>query len=207
MVKKKIARGREAKKTSPSLRHAELVSASPGHEILKKIQDDGCSFGLPRGISLPHVRAELPFGFDTPHESPGFLLWQTTVMWQRRIKQVLQLYEVSHGQFVIMALLLWLREHKLETNQVQIVQYSKLDKMTVSQALKKLAAQGLVHRIEHETDTRAKNVTLTIKGVALVRTLVPLVEAMDKHFFGRLPQATQKILIETLSQLTQGALP
>jgi DNA-binding MarR family transcriptional regulator len=148
---------------------------------------------------------ELPFGFDTPHDSPGFLLWQTTVVWQRHIKHVLQPYEVSHPQFVILALLLWLSEHRHETNQVQIAQYSKLDKMTVSQALKKLTLQGLVHRSEHEADTRAKHVMLTAQGIELVQKLVPLVEGVDAQFFGRLSKDAEQTLIKTLGPLVEGA--
>ena len=36
-----------------------------------------------------------PFGFDAPEDSPGFLLWQTTISWQRMIKQALELYDAK----------------------------------------------------------------------------------------------------------------
>jgi len=126
---------------------------------------------------------ESPFGFDKPEDSLGFLLWQTTITWQRLIKAVLEPYEISHAQFVIMALLLWLEEHHHDTTQILLVNLSKLDKMTVSQSLKKLSTQGLVVRTEHATDTRAKRAALTEKGRALVRQLVPLVEQVDADFF------------------------
>ncbi len=29
------------------------------------------------------------FGFEQPEHSPGFLLWQTTITWQRLIKKAL----------------------------------------------------------------------------------------------------------------------
>jgi DNA-binding MarR family transcriptional regulator len=106
---------------------------------------------------------------------------------------------------VILALLLWLSEHRHETNQVQIAQYSKLDKMTVSQALKKLTLQGLVHRSEHEADTRAKHVMLTAQGIELVQKLVPLVEGVDAQFFGRLSKDAEQTLIKTLGPLVEGA--
>jgi MarR family transcriptional regulator, organic hydroperoxide resistance regulator len=47
--------------------------------------------------------SNLPFGFDRPEDSHGFLLWQTTMIWQRQIKQALEPYNISHAQFVIMA--------------------------------------------------------------------------------------------------------
>ncbi len=46
-----------------------------------------------------------PFGFDAPEDSPGFLLWQTTISWQRMIKKALEPHDISHAQFVIMAIL------------------------------------------------------------------------------------------------------
>ena len=127
--------------------------------------------------------ADLPFGFKQPEDSPGFLLWQTTVVWQRLIKKALEPYKISHSQFVIMALLLWLDEHKKDTTQSVISTWSKLDKMTVSNSLKELSSKKLVCRSENQIDTRAKNVALTETGKMLVCQLVPRIEAIDAEFF------------------------
>ena len=144
----------------------------------------------------------LPFGFDKPEDSPGFLLWQTTMIWQRQIKKALEAYDISHAQFVIMATLMWFEAHHYDTTQISIVNWSQLDKMTVSQSLKKLVILGYVNRIEHETDTRAKSVSLTEKGKERVRTLVPIVEGIDSIFFGKASHKEQKSLIHILRKLT-----
>ncbi len=144
----------------------------------------------------------LPFGFERPEDSPGFLLWQTTLIWQRQIKQTLESYAISHAQFVIMATLLWFAAHRYATTQIQIANWSKLDKMTVSKSLKKLVALGCVKRAEHATDTRAKCVSLTPKGNELIRKLVTLVEASDQLFFAKLSANKQKNLIQILAQLS-----
>ena len=146
---------------------------------------------------------ELPFGFDQPEDSPGFLLWQTTVVWQRLIKKVLEPAEVSHAQFVIMALLLWSEANHVETTQVLIAKRSKLDKMTVSVSLKKLVGRGLVSRVEHATDTRAKSVSLTKTGEALVRELIPAVERVDALFFEEISKEDQQTLIAMLGRLAE----
>lgn len=148
--------------------------------------------------------SDLPFGFDKPEDSPGFLLWQTTMIWQRQIKRSLEPYDISHAQFVIMATLMWFEAHRYNTTQILIVNWSKLDKMTVSKSLRKLAALGYVHRIEHETDTRAKSVSLTEKGKEMVRTLVPIVERIDSTFFGKASHKEQKSLVQILAKLTAG---
>ncbi|MBX9786985.1 MAG: MarR family winged helix-turn-helix transcriptional regulator [Alphaproteobacteria bacterium] len=141
------------------------------------------------------------FGFEVPEDSPGFLLWQTTITWQRLIKKALDSYEISHPQFVIMAVALWLKEHHQDPTQVSIVRLSKLDKMTVSTSLKKLSLQGYVSRKESEKDTRAKWVNLTPQGKALVSKLIPMVEGIDAEFFGKVSQRDQQSLIQILGNL------
>lgn len=148
---------------------------------------------------------KLPFGFERAEDSHGFLLWQTTMVWQRLIKKALENYDISHAQFVIMATLLWFDAHRMDTTQVRIVNWTKLDKMTVSKSLKKLVAMGIVKRIEHETDTRAKSVFLTTKGKALAKKLIPLVEGVDAKFFERVSKDRQAQLISIFKQLTEEA--
>lgn len=148
-----------------------------------------------------------PFGFDKPKDSPGFLLWQVTMVWQRQIKKVLEPYAITHPQFVIMATVMWFTLHDHEITQVLIASWSKLDKMTVSKSLKDLVARGLMNRIEHETDTRAKNVTLTAQGKKMMRTLVPIVEGIDADFFGAVRSQDQQQLIAILSKLTESTEP
>ena len=143
------------------------------------------------------------FGVKRAEDSPGLLLWQTTLTWQRLIRESLDPYEIAHPQFVILAILLWFSEKNMESTQVMIVTWSKLDKMTVSQSLKKLEGRGLVKRHEHAIDTRAKSVHLTEDGKDLIRTLVPLVEGVDAQFFGSLPQKVQNSLIQMLGTLAR----
>ena len=78
--------------------------------------------------------------------------------------------------------------------------------MTVSKSLRKLVALSYVHRIEHETDTRAKSFSLTEKGKEMVRTLVPIVEGIDNSFFGKASDQEQKSLVQILAKLTAGTL-
>lgn len=142
-----------------------------------------------------------PFGFEKPEDSPGFLLWQTTVIWQRLIKNALEPFEISHAQFVIMAILMWFEEHDYDAVQVSIVEWSKLDKMTVSQSLKKSAAQRLITRKEHKIDTRAKQVTLTDKGRTLIGKLIPVVESIDAQFFNAISKKDEQTLLTILNTL------
>ena len=137
-----------------------------------------------------------PFKVKEADHSLGFLLWKTTTVWQRLIKKALEPFEVSHAQFVLMASLLWFEIQKKKLTQVDLIDLSKLDKMTVSSSLKKLSAQNFVSRKESEEDTRAKIVSLTTKGRNLAKKLVPLVEEVDQKFFSELKKNERKELCE-----------
>ena len=141
------------------------------------------------------------FGFEEAEDSPGFLLWQTTVTWQGLIKQALEPFLISHTHHVILAILLWFEEHQQEPTQASVVKWSKLDKMTISNALKRLTTDGYITRHDHEIDTRAKRVSLTAKGKSLAQKLVPIVEAVDAAYFGKLPPQDKKDLIRILGLL------
>ena len=146
-------------------------------------------------------KANSAFGFDHPEDSPGFLLWQTTMTWQRLIKKALDLHDISHAQFVVLAITLWFENKNHEVSQNLIVRQSKLDKMTVSQSLKKLVADGYIQRSEHSEDTRMKAVCLTKKGKTLASKLVPIVEKVDVNFFDAISKQDQKILLSVLNNL------
>ena len=145
----------------------------------------------------------LPFGFDSPKSSPGFLLWQTTTLWQRHIKKALEAYDISHAQFVILASLRWFESDACDTTQSDIIAHTKLDKMTVSKSLKKLVSIGFVNRFENITDTRSKNVTLTDSGRAMVDKIVPIIEKIYDNFFGQISKSKQQDLIKNLLQLSR----
>lgn len=141
------------------------------------------------------------FGFDKPKDSPGFLLWEVSITWQRMIKKALEPYDISHSEFVIMALTLWLTSNRNDVTQVMIVEMSKLDKMTVSKCLRDLFLRGFVQRIEHPKDTRAKSISLTYEGEKLLQILVPLVEGVDANFFSALSFEQQQTLIDIFKEI------
>lgn len=148
-----------------------------------------------------HIMPNSIFSFHKAEDSPGFLLWQATIIWQRLIKKTLDVHGISHAQFVILAITLWFENKHQPVSQGVIVQQSKLDKMTVSKSLKKLVSDGIIKRLENQEDTRSKSVHLTKKGKALASKLVPLVEKLDKQFFGVIKKSNQQSLITILNDL------
>ncbi len=92
-----------------------------------------------------------------------------------------------------------------EPTQITLARGSKLDKMTVSKALKALIGRGWVKRHEHAHDTRAKAVRLTDKGRAMTGVLAPIVEGVDARFFEALTATERRRFQAAIARLIDGA--
>ncbi|PJZ69602.1 MarR family transcriptional regulator [Leptospira perolatii] len=128
---------------------------------------------------------EKVFSFKNADDSPGFLLWQVSNLWQREIRKVLEPFELTHAQFVLLAVSFWLKTVGMEATQVRIAERAKTDPMTTSTVLRTLEKKKLIRRFDHSTDTRAKLVEVTEKGEALLHEVVPGVEGFDSRFFAQ----------------------
>jgi len=126
------------------------------------------------------------FGVKAAEDSPGFLLWQVTTLWQRGIKKALDSIEITHPQFVLLASLLWLSRQKESVTQIDLSQHSKIDPMTTSTVIRTLERKELIERQEHHTDTRAKAITLTNNGLKVTRQAIKIIEKFDTDFFSSL---------------------
>lgn len=125
----------------------------------------------------------IEFRFNNPDDSPGYLLWQLTTCWQRKLKRELDKLDITHTQFVLLASLAWLSKKKEAVTQVDIATESKTDRMMVSKVLRTLQSKGLINRQEHATDTRAKTVSLTQQGALIIQQALIVVEQVDVDFF------------------------
>jgi DNA-binding MarR family transcriptional regulator len=69
-----------------------------------------------------------------------------------------------------------------------LVEHAKLDKMTLSKAIRKLEESGLVRREPSTTDTRAMQVRFTVPGRKLIHRAIIAVERADDEFFSCLTE-------------------
>ena len=121
--------------------------------------------------------------FQNSDESPGLLFWQVSVLWQRKIKDALRPYGITHTQFVILAVTHELNEKNLCVTQNDISNFSMIDVMTVSTTLRLLEKKNLITRENHPADTRAKSITNTVHGEEIIKIVNPIIEAVDNDFF------------------------
>ncbi len=137
----------------------------------------------------------MSFSFKTPEDSPGFMLWQLTCQWQREQRSALKKIGLTHPQFVVLASLLWISTHSEESvTQQQIVDHSKIDKMSMSDLVVTLEQKKLIKRGSHKTDARAYALTLTSKGRECALKAIPIVEGIDTQFFKREVNKVQRFV-------------
>ena len=126
--------------------------------------------------------------YEEAGASPGFVLWQVAAVWQRALRAALAEVGLTHAQFVLLASAWWLEEHAAErggepVTQVLVAAHARTDVVMTSEVLRTLERKGLLRRLRHPTDARAKHIALTPAGRRLARRAVALVEAADDAFF------------------------
>ncbi len=131
---------------------------------------------------------EIDFHFKSPNDSPGYLLGQLTMLWQRKQKKVLDPLDLTQTQFVLLAALGWLSKKNEVVTQVDIANQSNADRMMVSKVLRTLEEKGFITRQEHETDTRAKTIRLTNIGELVLQKAIIEIENADLDFFSTLEE-------------------
>jgi MarR family transcriptional regulator, transcriptional regulator for hemolysin len=127
-----------------------------------------------------------PFRHPKADDSPGFLLWKLTALWQRKLADVLDAHGITQTQYAILASLRWFEEQGEPPSQAHLAEHTRIDKMTLSKALRRLEVQQLVKRRPSKDDSRAMEVAFTAKGRKLIPQAVMGVENADADFFGRL---------------------
>ena len=126
---------------------------------------------------------EIQFHFKSPNDSPGYLLGQLTMLWQRKQKKVLDPLDLTQTQFVLLAALGWLSKKSSTVTQADIATQSNADRMMVSKVLRTLQDKGFITRKAHETDTRAKTIRLTAVGEVVLQKAIVEIENADLDFF------------------------
>jgi DNA-binding MarR family transcriptional regulator len=143
-----------------------------------------------------------PFG-SRPDISPGFLLWRTTLRWQRAVGAALKPLGLTHVQFVLLASVWWLTEQARNQAelpiQAQVAAHAEADVMMTSSVLRTLESRGLVTRTTDPADARVKRLAVTEEGRRRAVEAVAVVEAVDAGFFSRARDRNQ--VLDVLRQL------
>lgn len=145
-----------------------------------------------------------------PGDSPGFLLWRTTLRWQRAITTALRPLGLTHVQFVLLASAWWLSDQAATgigaeapgamPSQRQLAAQAGVDVMMTSQVIRALTARHLLVGVEDPADARVRRVTVTADGRRLALRAIDVVETADAAFFGGVRDRAQ--VLDVLLQLS-----
>ena len=136
--------------------------------------------------------------FEDEAESTGLALWRVTNRWQAAQRATLAPFDLTHVQFVLLASLTWLDAEP--PTQKELAAHAGTDPMMTSQVLRALETKGLVERLPHPTDGRARLLSVTLAGRELANRAVVAVEACDAAFFA--PLAARGVFTKELGRLT-----
>jgi DNA-binding MarR family transcriptional regulator len=136
----------------------------------------------------------------SPGGSPGFLLWHTTLRWQREVAATLAPLGLTHVQFVLLACTWWLNSEGQHPNQITVAGQAGTDVKMTSQVLRVLEQKGLIAREVDPADTRAKRLRVTAAGSELAPRAIEAVEATDARFFAPVPVHEAVSLLSRLAR-------
>lgn len=124
-----------------------------------------------------------------PSESPGLLLWRTTMRWQRVMTAALAPLDLTHVQFVLLASAMWLGRNGQPPNQVQLAAQAGTEVKMTSDVVARLEAKGLILREPDPHDSRAKVIRITAAGATAAQRAIVAVETADAAFFEPVDEA------------------
>ena len=136
-----------------------------------------------------------------PGDSPGFLLWHTTLRWQRDVAAALGPLDLTHVQFVLLACAWWLNGQGQRPNQLALARQAGTDVKMTSQVVRTLESKGLIAREVDPDDTRAKRLHVTEAGAELAPRAIAAVESVDARFFQPVARDDALALLRTLAGL------
>lgn len=132
----------------------------------------------------------------------GFLLWQVSKLWQRRLALSLRDVGLPPTQAVILANVLRLGEEGREVTQSTLSKATKVDRMTASQTLRALEEKRLITRRSSATDSRTNQIRLTELGRERALEAIARLAAAHHAFF-RLLKRDERQMVSYLQRLVR----
>ena len=91
----------------------------------------------------------------------GLLIWQTSNLWQSKLRKELSKYKISFNEYIIIETIYNLSILSNNISQIDIVHNSFIDKSVVSAKLSQLVKKKLIKKMT-SNDNRSNRLTLTM---------------------------------------------
>jgi len=118
----------------------------------------------------------------------GLLIWQTSNIWQSKLRKILKNYKISLNEYLIIETLFKLSSLTKIVSQISIANNSSLDVSVVSTNITLLENKNLILRTH--IDNRSKNILLTDQGLSLIKSLIKIIKNEEIDFFNKLGNET-----------------
>ena len=118
----------------------------------------------------------------------GLLIWQTSNIWQSKLRKILKNHKISLNEYLIIETLFKLSPSTKIVSQISIANNSFLDVSVVSTNLTLLENKNLILRTH--IDNRSKNILLTDQGLSLISSLIKVIKNEEIDFFNKLGNET-----------------
>ena len=118
----------------------------------------------------------------------GLLIWQTSNIWQSKLRKILKNHKISLNEYLIIETLFKLSSLTKTVSQISIANNSSLDVSVVSTNLTLLENKNLILRTH--IDNRSKNILLTDQGLSLISSLIKIIKNEEIDFFNKLGNET-----------------
>ncbi len=138
---------------------------------------------------------------DPPAVDLSFLLNQTSYALAARMSEALADLDLTIGQYCV----LW-KAGEQERTQIEIAELAALDKSTVVKAVDGLERDGLATRQVHETDRRARVVSLTDDGRAVLARAHRAASTVYDAALADLDDDERQTFLDTLTTVASGVL-
>ncbi|MFI9388152.1 MarR family winged helix-turn-helix transcriptional regulator [Kutzneria sp. NPDC052558] len=133
-------------------------------------------------IEAEKLFAEVSLG--APENAVGFVLWRLVHRYQREADRALAPLDLTQLQFMTLTMAAWLGRSGEPVAQATLAEHGDIQPMQLSHMLKALEAKGFVRRTTNPADVRAKCLTVTAAGLAVLREALPLVIDVQRRLFG-----------------------
>ena len=117
----------------------------------------------------------------------GLLIWQTSNLWQSKIRKKLSKLHISFNDYLILETVYNLSKIMNNINQVDVVKHSFIDKSVVSAKLNQLKVKKLITKM-NASDNRSNKLQLTKEGKNIIESIINDVINTEDDFFGKLNQ-------------------
>jgi len=119
-----------------------------------------------------------------PENAVGFVTWRVVHRYQREVDRALQPYDLTHLQFITLALVAWMGREGNAATQSQLARFGDIHPMQVSNVLKALEHKKMVSRDAAPSHALAKKVRLTKDGLKKLGRVLPIVMDIQLRVFG-----------------------